>query len=124
MFFFELVRVMSVPKEYKMVVKKRFRIKKFNSCQILKQNFYSVSDFKSSFLQRVRFQNKIFTTCQILNQKFYNVSDFVLKNSLKIRFCTKMRIQKITFRLNLPRKVDVFKKHDSDAKNVFKKHVF
>ena len=46
---------MSVPKEYKMVVKKDSESKNRNSCQILKQNFYNVSDFKSSFLQRVGF---------------------------------------------------------------------
>ena len=45
---------MSVPKENKMVGKKKFRIKNLNSSQILKQNFYNKSNFKSSFLQRVR----------------------------------------------------------------------
>ena len=89
---------MSVPKEYKMINKKEIPNQKISTLD--------------------RFQNKIFTTCQISNQvfynasdfetKLYNVSDFVLKSFLKIRLCTKLGIQKITFSLNLPRKMDEF----------------
>ena len=49
----QLVRVMSVLKEYKILVKKEIR-KFFKSSHILKQNFYNVSDFKSKILQCVR----------------------------------------------------------------------
>ena len=48
---------MSIPKEYKLLVKIENRNEKF---QIL-------SDFKTKVLQRVRFQNKIFTLHQIFN---------------------------------------------------------
>ena len=33
----------------------RFWIKIFSPCQILNQNFFDLSDFESTFLQRVRF---------------------------------------------------------------------
>ena len=54
-FLLQVVRVMSIPKENKMLVKKEIPKKKFKSCQNLIQNFYSLSDFKPSCLQRVRF---------------------------------------------------------------------
>ena len=60
---------MSVPQEYKMLVK-RFRIK---FLQVL-------SDFKTKNLQRVRYQMNFFTTRQISEQKLHNVSDFKSKN--------------------------------------------
>ena len=80
-----------------MVVKMRYRIKKFRT----------LSDLKTKFLQSVRFQIKSFTTRQILKQNFHNMTDieikvlqrvrFCFKKILKIRFSTKMCIQKITF---------------------------
>ena len=51
---------MSVPKEYKMVVKKEIPNQKISTL--------------------VRFKNKIFTACQISNQVFYNASDFKTKS--------------------------------------------
>ena len=57
---------MSVPKEYKMIVRKeipnqkiatlvKFYNKSFTMCQISIQVFYNASDFKTKFPQRVRF---------------------------------------------------------------------
>ena len=57
---------MSVPKEYKMLVKEEIPNQKISTL--------------------VRFWNKIFTTCQILNQVFYNASDFKTKFSQRVRF--------------------------------------
>ena len=90
---------MSVPKENKLFVRN----------EIPNQKFQILSDFKTKFSQGVRFQIKFFTTRQILKQNFYNMPDFVFKKDVsKIRFCTKMCFQKITFWLNLPRKLDEF----------------
>ena len=69
---------MSVPKDYKMVVKDEIpNQKKFTTRQISKQTSHNMSGFKSKTLQRVGFCFK--------------------RNILEIRFCTKMCIQKITF---------------------------
>ena len=78
---------MSVPKEYEMVVKKRFRIRK---SQLL-------SDFKTKFLQRIRFQIKFFTTRRILKQNFHNVSDFKSKILQRVRFCFEKLLKKSDF---------------------------
>ena len=51
-----------------MIVKNEIPKKNFKSCQILKQRFYNVSDFKQKVSQRVRFWNKNFTTRQILKK--------------------------------------------------------
>ena len=42
---------------------------------ILTNKNFVLSDFKSTFLQRVRFYINFFTTRQNLNQLFYNASD-------------------------------------------------
>ena len=80
----QLVRVMSVPKEFKKLVKydsesKNFKFQKIKKFQIL-------SEFKTNFLQRVKFQIKFFTTRQVLKQNFHNASDFKSKN-LKFTTC-------------------------------------
>ena len=64
-FLLQFLRVMSVPKEFKILMKNeipnqkksslvRFQIKFFTTRQIVKQKIHNVSDFKSSFLKRVR----------------------------------------------------------------------
>ena len=78
---------MSVPKEYKMVVKNEIPNKKY---QIL-------SDSETKFQQRVRFQIKFFTTRQILKHNFHNVSDFKSKISQCVRFCFGKTFQKSDF---------------------------
>ena len=55
----------------------------FLLCQVLKQNFYNVADFKVKILQRARFQMENFTTCQILLQCFYNASVFTRDEKIK-----------------------------------------
>ena len=65
-FLLQLVRIMSVPKEYKMIVKNE------------------IKNQKNSNL--VRFQNENFTTCHILNQVLYTASDFETKFSQRVRF--------------------------------------
>ena len=69
---------MSVPKEYKMVVKNEVPNQK---------KFQLLSDFKTKFLQRVRFQIKFFTMRQIFKKTFHNVSDFKSKILQQVRFC-------------------------------------
>ena len=75
-FLLQLIRVMSLPKEYEMLVKKEIPKQKvqslvtlgnkiFTTCQILKEFFYSASAFEIKFLRQVRFQNKNYTTRQI-----------------------------------------------------------
>ena len=86
-FLLQLVRVMSVPKEYKMLVKNEIRIEKF---QVL-------SDFLAIVLQRVSFQIKYFTTRQILKQSFHNVSDFEPKILQQVRLCSKTFFKKLDF---------------------------
>ena len=88
---------MSVPKEYKLLVKNQIPSHKTSSLvRFQNKKFYNVSVCKSNFLQRVRYKKtsqsvrfsiKKFTTCQILNQKFYNVSDFISKILQSVRFC-------------------------------------
>ena len=51
--------------ELKFFVLSAFELKFFLSCQLLNWNFYNVSDFKSTFLQRVSFGIKKLTTRQI-----------------------------------------------------------
>ena len=62
-----MLQLARVSKEDKMVVKSVNPKQKFKSCQIIKQKFYNVSDFKWTLLQRVRFWIKNFTTRQFLN---------------------------------------------------------
>ena len=50
--------------------------KVFVKSVILNKFFFELSDFVSTFSQRVRFWINFFTTRQILNQLFYNGSDF------------------------------------------------
>ena len=73
----QLVRVMSVPNEYKMVVKNEIR----------NQKFQALSDFETKLSQSVRFQIKFFTLRQILKQNFHNVSDFKSQFLQSVSFC-------------------------------------
>ena len=119
------------PKKTNYLLEVRFRIKKF---QLL-------SDFKKKFLQRVSFQINFFTTRQILKPNFHNMSDFKSKISQRVRFCFKKKLFKnqILHKI-VPSKNNVlteftpqngrilpflciFKKHDSDGKNIYKKQV-
>ena len=65
-FLFHSVRVMSVPKENKILVRNEIPNQKVSSV--------------------VRFQNKTSTTCQVSNQFFYNASDFKTKFLHHVRF--------------------------------------
>ena len=65
MYSFELVKVMSVLKENKLLVRNETPNQKISTL--------------------VTFENKIYTTCQISNQVFYNASDFK-KASQNVRF--------------------------------------
>ena len=72
----QLVRVLSVPKEHKLLVRN----------DISNQKIKFLSDFKTKFLQRFIFQIKFFTTRQIIKQNFHNVSDFKSKVLQRVRF--------------------------------------
>ena len=54
----------------KVFVKSVILKKKISSCQILNQNFFVVSDFKSAFLQRVRFQTIYLSPPHVLSHRF------------------------------------------------------
>ena len=105
-FLLQLVRVMSVPKEYKVLVKNeipkqnisslvRFLNKIFTMCQIL-NDFSTTRQISKTFFKHFRL--KKITTCQILFRSFFE----------EIRLWIKMCIQKIKFWLNLPRQMDEF----------------
>ena len=76
-FLSQLVRVISVPKKYKMLVKDeisnqkklslgRFLKKNFTTCQTSNRVFYNASIFNTKISHCVRFQIKNSTICQIV----------------------------------------------------------
>ena len=83
----ELLGVLSVPKEFKLLVEN----------EIPNQKFEGLSDFKTKYLQPVRFQINFFTTRQILKQIFHNVSFFKSEVLKRFRYRFKRIIQKSDF---------------------------
>ena len=74
----QLVRVMSDPKEYKIVANEN-----------LNQKFSTLARFQNKIFTTCQISDHFFTTRQILKQIFRNMSDFVLKKVLKIKILQK-----------------------------------